>query len=169
MKEHFWIVAFAGIVILAAVVGCMHGAAVVERDFANYRAQQQAARESAALALLDKQTEWQHTGDVLSDQLEAARLHLDEVKQEKQRVIYRTKTVTVDRPCLGADAVRLLNGSRTGLQLSDTTGGTAADTATGVASDTDVAIWAADAQQRYAECSARLAALIDWHRLVRGM
>lgn len=101
--------------------------------------------------------------DDLENRLAASESARQTTKQETSREITR---LTTGRPCLGADAVRLLNRSLgpepAPRLMPDASGGPVA-TDGPAATDTDVGQWITAASSQYATCRARLDALIDWH------
>lgn len=104
-------------------------------------------------------------GDELATRLASQQTHITQLHQEQANAINR---LTTGRPCLSADLVRVLN--RTEQPVADRseplptpTSSPAANNAATFATDTDIGTWAATARQQYAECAARLGALIEWH------
>lgn len=104
-------------------------------------------------------------GDGLATQLASQQTRINTLHQERTHAI---KRLTTGRPCLSADLVRVLNST----QPASTDGpdalpappsSAAATDATAFATDADVSTWAATARRDYAECAARLGALIEWH------
>lgn len=99
-------------------------------------------------------------GDVLTRDLLARENLITKLSKEKRDALSR---LTTGRPCLGADAVGVLNDPNgAGAGVPPSTGNTAA-TGGGFATDTDVGHWAAAARAAYDTCRTRLDALIDWH------
>ena len=99
-------------------------------------------------------------GDVLSRDLLTREALINRISKEKRDALNR---YTTGRPCLGADAVGVLNGTAgAGAGVPQTTGIPAA-TGGGFATDADVGGWAADARASHDTCRTRLDALIDWH------
>ena len=100
-------------------------------------------------------------GDTLTRDLLANQQQIDRIQKARHAEITR---LTTGRPCLGADAVRMLNDEAggDGAGMPTPTGGAAATGGT-FATDTDVGQWATDARASYDACRARLGALIDWH------
>ena len=105
----------------------------------------------------------QARGDALQTQLDAAQTSNAKLLKEKQDVI---PNLTTGRTrCFSAQLVGVLNSGAAGSGVSQAAGKPAAQNASGVAaSDRDVAEYIATAQSQYAECSARLSALIDWFK-----
>lgn len=104
-------------------------------------------------------------GDSLATQLAAQQTHINQLHQEHTHAI---KRLTTGRACLSADLVRVLNTTDPAAPdrpdaLPTTTGSPAATDAPAFATDADVSTWAATARRDYAECAARLGALIEWH------
>lgn len=111
---------------------------------------------AAATALQSAQVR----GDVLTRDLLAREAAITKLSKEKRDALNR---LTTGRPCLGADAVGVLNDPNgAGAGVPPSTGNTAA-TGGGFATDTDVGHWAAAARAAYDTCRTRLDALIDWH------
>lgn len=110
-------------------------------------------------------------GDELTQTLLQREDQIKQLSREKRDAIAEA---TTGRPCLGASALRLLNGAP-GINVAGMpapTGSAAAAGATAtadpdaqglVATDTDVAGWSVDAGAQYEVCRGRLDALIDWH------
>jgi hypothetical protein len=97
-------------------------------------------------------------GNALSEQL--AKTESSIIFQTIERIKYVPK-VTTGKPCLSADAVRLLNnGSET--SVSEASGESTSKGSGASASDTDVATWAIEAHQYYDVCAARLNTLVDF-------
>lgn len=101
--------------------------------------------------------------DELENRLAASESARQIAKQETSREISR---LTTGRPCLGADAVRLLNrtiGPEPATRLMPDTSSGPVATDGPAATDTDVGQWITAASSQYATCRERLDALIDWH------
>ena len=104
-------------------------------------------------------------GDGLAAQLATQQTHISKLHQEHTHAIQK---LTTGRACLSADLVRMLNNTQPAATdrpdaLPTPTGQPAATDASAFATDADVSTWAATARRDYAECSARLGALIGWH------
>lgn len=144
------------------------------------------ARTRQAEATLLEAERLRAAGDVLSHQLAAAEAARALAYKERDDAILRA---TTGRPCLRADAVRVLDGApglafavvpgpaggaaaadaaaaadpgAAGAGTGGGAGGLAAQQAT--VTDTDAARWMAAAGQQYETCRGRLQALIDFER-----
>jgi hypothetical protein len=69
-------------------------------------------------------------------------------------VLINVAKITTNKPCLSADAVRLLNKPTKVSGLSPRPRDHAEESAGGVASDTDIVNWIARAQDQYKKCAA---------------
>lgn len=82
--------------------------------------------------------------------------------QYKEVIKYVPK-YTTGRPCLSADAVRLLNSETTdNIEGVPDHTETVVEKSTGnAATDTDIATWAAEARREYEDCASNLNAIVD--------
>ena len=145
----------AGLILGAAVAGLI-GASKVDRLKLAWT-----EAHAAELVLSLEQIKAAHQrGDEAAQRLGAALAENATLKTERDRALI---DATAGRECLSADAVRVLNRGAGPVRVPAATGGPAATDAGGIATDTDIALWASDAHARYAECTRRLAALIQWH------
>ena len=108
-------------------------------------------------------------GDTLAAQLATQQTHINQLHQEHTHAI---KRLTTGRACLSAELVRVLNTTDPAATdrpdaLPPPTSSPAATDAPAFATDADVSTWAATARRDYAECAARLGALLEWHRPVK--
>ena len=108
-------------------------------------------------------------GDELATSLASQQSRITKLHQEHTREI---KRLTTGRACLSADLVRVLNNTQPAATdrpdaLPPPTSSPAATDAPAFATDADVSTWAATARRDYAECAARLGALIEWHGPVK--
>ena len=108
-------------------------------------------------------------GDELATSLNIQQSHITKLHQEHTREINR---LTTGRACLSAELVRVLNTTDPAATdrpdaLPPPTSSPAATDAPAFATDADVSTWAATARRDYAECAARLGALIEWHGPVK--
>jgi len=108
-------------------------------------------------------------GDELATSLASQQSRITQLHQEHTREI---KRLTTGRACLSAELVGVLNRTQPATAdgsgpLPAPTGSTASADASAFATDADVSTWAATARRDYAECAARLGALIEWHRPVK--
>jgi hypothetical protein len=76
-------------------------------------------------------------------------------------VIKYVPKYTTGRPCLGSDAVRLLQPGSTA-RVGSTPSKPNAEDAYAASTDTDIAYWVADANNDYETCAIRLNTLIDY-------
>ena len=108
-------------------------------------------------------------GDDLAAQLASQKSRITQLHQEHTNAI---KRLTTGRACLSAELVRVLNTTDPAATdrpdaLPPPTSSPAATDAPAFATDADVSTWAATARRDYAECAARLGALIEWHGPVK--
>jgi hypothetical protein len=145
----------AGLLLALALVG---GGFYAGQDWATTKAEAaHAAQLEAQIAATDAE---HRRADALTRQLASAE---GRVVIRTVEVIKHVPEVTTGRLCLGSDAVGLLHPS-TDWGPYQTPGQPAAESPpAAAASDRDVVLWAAEAQQRYATCAARLNTLVDWH------
>lgn len=96
--------------------------------------------------------------------LKTAEAH-DAIRESETRlneVLKNVKKVTTGRTCLSAPAVRLLNHTEAPTaELPEGSTGIDAEGSSEVATDTHIAEWAAEVQQLYESCAAKLNAKID--------
>ena len=145
----------AGLILGAAVAGLI-GASKVDRLKLAWT-----EAHAAELVLSIEQIKAAHQrGDEAAQRLGAALAENATLKTERDRALVEA---TAGRDCLSADAVRVLNRGAGPVRVPAATGGPAATDAGGIATDRDIALWASDAHARYAECTRRLDALIEWH------
>lgn len=111
----------------------------------------------------DQQRQQAHA-DELQRQLALAQAN---TRIRYKEVIREIPATTSGRPCLGADALGVLDrfqsGTAPSLRLSATASESAGAT-DAVASDTQIAQWALDAIEQHEHERARCNALIEWHR-----
>jgi hypothetical protein len=130
-------------------------------EIADIKASHAIAQAEAERLALERLQGAQVRGDALAGRLRLTESKLSSTALELSHAL---KTATSDRPCLGVDAVRLLNGANDGLlgAMPPAAGiPDAADAA--AATDTDVARWISGAIRQYETCRARLDALIDFN------
>lgn len=97
-------------------------------------------------------------GNALAAQVEEAKRN---IQIRTVKIVKRIPVVTDGRPCLGPDAVRLLNGTDKPT-LRETARQPAGESSRAfAASDRDVANWIASANEQYDHCAAQLNGLID--------
>lgn len=127
----------------------------IERAHADQRARDavSAAEEIAAAT---------KRGNELAARAAAAESARDLALEETRDAL---RKVTNGRPCLGAAAVRLLNGPA-GIHPAPVpdAAGEPAGTDAASASDTDVALWAAFARRSYDTCRGRIDALAEFFK-----
>lgn len=172
-----WAAAVTGLVV-GAIAAAVVTAFVKDAELASLRqrhAEQRAADDRRALARIQAATA---RGDQLTLDLHSVLLANADLKDQLDDQLAR---VTHGRPCLDPAALRVLDRAAQPTAVPAAPRGAAdaggarpaADPAQPVdggrpeqpaASDTDVARWAAGAYARYAECAARLDALIRWHQ-----
>lgn len=104
----------------------------------------------------------QDRGDALTRQLVVRQAQITSLEKDRHAAI---DALTLGRPCLSAELVRLLNDSPAEPEGSDVpqAPGSAAAAGAAFATDADVGNWSATARAQYESCRARLDALIDWH------
>lgn len=146
------------LVALIALLGSLSFGFYSGQDWANTK--HEAARAKA---------QDQHQQHVDEMALVASRLS-DKLAKAEGRITTKTIEVikyvdryTTGRDCLSAAATGLLNNSSYGLQGPEAASTLAAeDAGAPAATDRDIYIWAAEANQYYDTCSARLTALVDF-------
>ena len=158
--------------VAALVIAALAGGAAWTYQASRYTAQiatMQRDHATAAQATTEANARhlvrvWER-GDSLAAQLASQQADISQLHPEHTHAI---KRLTTGRPCLSADLVRVLNNTQPAATdrpdaLPTPTSGPAATDASAFATDADVSTWAATARREYAECAARLGALIDWH------
>ena len=119
--------------------------------------------EQARSELVANQRQQAHA-DELQRQLAQAQTN---TRIRYKEVLREIPATTSGRPCLGADALGVLDrfqsGAAPSLRLSATASESAGAT-DAVASDTQIAQWALDAIEQHERERARCNALIEWHR-----
>jgi hypothetical protein len=76
-------------------------------------------------------------------------------------VLINVSKITTNKPCLSADAVRLLNKPTKVSGLSPRPRDYAEESTGGIASDTDIVNWIARAQDQYKKCAANNNGIVD--------
>lgn len=152
------------LVALGAWAGHSLGRAPLLVELADLRTAQADTAKLQALAAARVLSDAQVRSDVLTVRLRGSQEQIFNLQRAAHASITQT---TFNRPCLSADAVRVLNSTDTaastaGADVPQTSGGTAAAGAT-FATDADVGHWAVDARAQHEQCRQRLDALIDWH------
>ena len=132
--------------------------ATMQRDYAT------AAQKTTDANARHLHRVWER-GDELAASLATQQTHISQLHQEHTHAI---KRLTTGRACLSAELVGVLNRTQPAATdrpdaLPTPTGSPDAADASAFATDADVSTWAATARQQYAECAARLGALIEWH------
>lgn len=116
-----------------------------------------------AMAVARVLADAQSRGNHLTTRLADSQQRITQLEKEKHHAI---KRLTTGRPCLSADAVRVLNQpsytAPTGLEPVPPPPGSAAAADGAFATDTDVGLWIASAKAQYDICRDRLDALIDF-------
>ncbi|MFZ6687523.1 hypothetical protein ACO0K0_07225 [Undibacterium sp. SXout11W] len=162
-----WLVAVTFVIGLGAGGAVVHlfdtaEIASVKADLSGLKAQHSEAIAQANAAGLERIQRANERADSLQIALDITEQKLSITQLEMQREITLN---TTGRACLNARTVRLLNDNTTGKQSTalptSTSEPVAQDAA--VATDTDVATWINNTKAQYGTCTARLAALIDWH------
>ena len=138
-------------------VGHKQGAAVCAADW-------QAKELASNQAWQQAQQRQQAHADELQRQLAQAQTN---TRIRYKEILREIPAATSGRPCLGADALSVLDrfqsGTAPSLRLSATASESAGAT-DAVASDTQIAQWALDAIEQHERERARCNALIEWHR-----
>lgn len=157
VKEAAGYAAMLAAVVVAAWLGYRTGAAEADALRADHARALFAASEQASRDLYAAQ----QRADALTREL-AQRTQQNHQLSEALR--HEVATVTDQRVCLREPALRLLNRAPgLSVHLPEPAGQPVTADAERVTTDTDLTRWAIDAGQRYAECVARLDALIRWH------
>lgn len=160
MPVLIWLMVFIGGVIAGYQFADAQGQARLA-DLQRQQAEQHAQAETLLRAELEAA---QEEGGRLSAALAEANAQQTTRTVE---VIREIPKYTDGRRCLGAAAVRLLDGANRAAghrdELPQAAGQPAAPPAALAASDADVAGWIAEAGRLYNGCAGQLNALIDWH------
>jgi len=151
----------AALVALGAWAGHSLGRAPLLVELAQVRQAQAETAHLQAMAAARTLSQAQARSDELTVRLARQQQQVFNLQRAAHASLNQT---TFDRPCLSADAVRVLNGtdSATDADLPPT-GGSPAATGGAFATDADVGHWAIDARAQHEQCRQRLDALIDWH------
>lgn len=147
---------------LGALGGYWAGDAMTAGELDQLRSTYATEKQTAERRARENLQAAQARGDALTNDLLAAQAQADAYQEQLHAALARQ---TTGRACLGGGALRLLDGSASGIradQLPTPAGVPAAADAGDVATDTQVARWAADAYYSYAECARRLDALIQF-------
>ena len=149
------------LVALGAWAGHSLGRAPLLVDLADLRTSQAETAKLQAMAAARTLSDAQVRSDALTLRLAGSQEQISNSQRAAHASINQT---TSNRPCLRADAVRVLNrtDSTAGPDVPQTSGSAAA-TGEAFATDADVGHWAVDAHAQYEQCRQRLDALIDWH------
>lgn len=154
--------------LLGLVVGAWTGRQGPVRELEALRVTQAEAGRLAAQAAARRLQAAQERGDALTRRVRALeRLGAARLKERNDAL----QRATLGRPCLGVDALRVLDGSpglrveRVPAPTGSAPGANAAAAADSgqLASDRDVGSWALEAGEQYERCRTRLGALIDFH------
>lgn len=145
----------AALLALGAWAGHSLGRAPLLVELAEVRQTQAETAKLQALAAARTLSDAQVRSDALTVRLAGKQEQIFNLQRAAHASINQT---TFNRPCLSADAVRVLNGTDV-----PQTSGSAAATGEAFATDADVGHWAVDAHAQYEQCRQRLDALIDWH------
>lgn len=159
LKKYACLLLAAGAVItaLALWLAYRHGYATAEAHYQRQMAESQAAHAISYARLEAGYREQEQKGQALAAQVAKAEATNQQLLKEKNHAI---RQATTGRACLNPDTVRLLNanGNASHPDMPASSGNAlVADGA--VATDTDVALWAADARNRYDACRGRIDAL----------
>jgi hypothetical protein len=165
-----WVVAG----VMAGMAGWDLGRAPLEVQLAKQAAAYAADKPQAATQAVYALQAAQDRGDALSTTLGATLQEIDQLTTEKHHALAQLSKATTGRPCLGGDALRLLDGAPglrvAGLPQAAASApgageppGTAGGDSTWYSTDTQITGWAIDAGAAFETCRARLDALIAWH------
>lgn len=151
----------AVVFVAGVALGHQVGRAPLLVELAGVRQTQAETAKLQALAAARVLSDAQVRSDALTVRLAGSQ---EQIFNSQRAAHESLKKTTFNRPCLSADAVRVLNGtaSTAGPDVPQTGGSTAAADAP-FATDADVGHWAVDARAQYEQCRGRLDALIDWH------
>lgn len=152
---------WAGGVLVGMGLGSTMGRAPLLVELAELRTAQAETAKLQALAAARTLSDAQVRSDALTVRLAGKQEQIFNLQRAAHASINQT---TFNRPCLSADAVRVLNRTdgTAGPDVPQTGGSTAA-AGGAFATDADVGHWAVDARARHDTCRQRLDALIDWH------
>ena len=114
-------------------------------------------------AKLEKQVAEAYKVQVNYGNLKAAEVETQrqESATKLTEVLSNVPKVTSNRPCLSADATRLLNGTSKVASLPTSAGNDATEISTEATSDTDIVLWIAKAKEQYERCAANNNGIID--------
>lgn len=151
----------AALVALGAWAGHSLGRAPLLVELAEVRQTQAETAKLQALAAARTLSDAQVRSDALTVRLAGSQEQIFNLQRAAHESLKKT---TFNRPCLSADAVRVLNRTdgTTGTDLPQASGSAAA-AGGAFATDADVGHWAVDARAQHEQCRSRLDALIDWH------
>ena len=152
----------AAVVFVAGIaLGHQVGRAPLLVDLAELRTAQAETAKLQALAAARTLSDAQVRSDALTVRLGDKQEQIFNLQRAAHASINQT---TFNRPCLSADAVRVLNRTdgAAGPDVPQTSGSAAA-AGGAFATDADVGHWAVDARAQHDTCRQRLDALIDWH------
>jgi len=133
---------------------------VYRAQLAEAETRAQKAIADAAVAVSDALQSVRRAEDE-ADRIAARQLELETTARKMERERNDAlKKLTLGRPCLGPDALRLLNApvAADGLLLPAHSSGVI-DALAGTATDTDVALWASHARSEYNACRGRIDAI----------
>ena len=158
-------IALASAAALSAGGAWQYQANKYERLLADQRTESAAAQAELTERNARRLVRVWERGDSLAAQLATQQTHISQLNQEHTHAINR---LTTGRACLSAELVGVLNRTQPTATdgpdaLPTSTGSTASADASAFATDADVGNWTASARHQYAECAARLGALIEWH------
>lgn len=150
------VVAFAGGVLLGEWDGGDRARAACEQRALEFTVAQADAQVAALAAARAK-------ADTLAARLAAAETRTRTVYKE---IVRELPAATLGRPCLGDDALGLLDrfAGLAPLDPLPAAAGQPADSGGSVATDTQIAGWIAAAWEQHERERQRCNALIDWHR-----
>ena len=150
------------LIVAAVVAALLGGAYLAGRDHGQTDCQAQTLARAAQVAQAHQAllAAAQARADVLTRQMAAT---LQQTRTVYKEIVREIPSATLGRPCLGSDALGLLDhfaGVATGLPAPARQ---PADPVASVATDTQIAGWIADAIEQHERERQRCNALIEWH------
>lgn len=162
-------IAFKALLLISAVglatagggyIGYTTGRAPVLVELANERAKQAEIERLRASDTARTLQAAQERGNAISTQLAQRQTHIKQLERQQHDAL---QPYLSGRPCFNRHAVGVLNGNTAAAAVDVPQTASAPDATDGAfATDTDVGGWITHTKAAYADCTARLDALIDW-------
>lgn len=145
---------------LGAAGGYRMGQAPLQVELANLRTQHAETERLRSNAVARELQAAQERGHNLSTKLAQHQTHIKQLERKQHDAL---QPYLSGRPCFDSRAVGVLNGNTAAAAVDVPQTASAPDATDGAfATDTDVGGWITHTKAAYADCSARLDALIDW-------